>query len=194
MILILDINKNKTEFLNRIFDLQDIEYKYSLAENDIFTADKIILPHPFDLTFSYRRMNLMNLFSVLRIIKIPILGINDGFRLMCRHLTGMQRHGLGFFDLDTNNQDKQESDQNINNGCLSILKATKLLDKKYDSAEIYFNAGDQPLLNLYSTFKIKSDAEDYSFICENKNYCALSINTDLNEEICRKVILNFISM
>ena len=132
MIVILGYNNLKTEYLNQILESNGLEYKYSLLENDIIQADKIILPHLDNFNSTYRRMNLMNLFSVLRMIKNPILGINNGFRLMCNDLINKYKKGLGFFNFDIICIDGQNNNPNIVEGNLKILENSTLLDSSYN--------------------------------------------------------------
>ena len=54
MVIVLGYNSSETDFLNSIFEENNIKYKYSLLEPQISRATKIILPHPLNFNSTYR--------------------------------------------------------------------------------------------------------------------------------------------
>ena len=194
MIIILGYNNSENRLLNDILSENHSIYKYSLLENDIIKANKIILPHPSNFNFAYRRMNIMNLFSVLRMIQTPVLGINDGFRLMCSQLTNKYKQGLGFFDFDVACPETERTDKNLIKGEVIISDKLSLLDSSFDHADFVFNPETQPPLNEFTSVKISYKDLEYTMLFRNNNYFALSAYTKLNEEITRNLISNFIML
>ncbi|NUN09308.1 MAG: imidazole glycerol phosphate synthase subunit HisH [Ignavibacteriaceae bacterium] len=59
------------------------EYKVTAVETEICAADKIIFPGTKDARSAIKKVHLLNLFSMLRMIKKPILGIGLGMQLLC---------------------------------------------------------------------------------------------------------------
>jgi glutamine amidotransferase len=59
-----------------------VKFGITTHENDIISSDKIILPG-FEEAFSaVKKLHLLNLFTVLRIVKKPVLGIGLGMQLL----------------------------------------------------------------------------------------------------------------
>ena len=82
MITIIDYNLG--DINNLLIALTDLRIKYKVTknENDIIGSDKIILPGTEEAFSAVRRLHLLNLFTVLRIIKKPVLGIGLGMQLL----------------------------------------------------------------------------------------------------------------
>ncbi len=194
MVLVLGYNNSETKFLNMVLEENNIKYKYSLLEPQITKAEKIILPHPVNFSSTYRRMNMMNLFSLLRIVKKPILGINNGFSLMCNQLIDHSKCGLGFFNLDINIGNEILDSNNFVSGKLDILKDCKLLSNNLQNQLVKFNLGIQSLLCQYSCATISYKQTNYSLIYECENYYAVQIDFERNQEVGREIIKNFLKL
>ena len=100
MITIVDYgNTDALELSEFIKDL-DSEIFISANESDIIKCDKLILPHCKDISSSIKKLHLLNLFSILRIIKKPILGIGTGMHLMTKSFKDKNAACLGCFPVD----------------------------------------------------------------------------------------------
>jgi hypothetical protein len=134
----------------------------------------------------------MNLFSVLRMIKKPILGINDGCKLMCNQLIDKNKCGLGFFDVKINIEDDKNISLVEETGKINFNNSTKLLSKKYENQSVRFYPQIQPSLYLDSNAEITVAENKYSFLYESKNHYGLILDGDKNEEIFNEVVKNFL--
>ncbi len=101
MIAIVDYGERPEYLLYRLEKL-GIELKFTSVESEILAADRIILPDCRDLKKAVKRLHLLNLFSMLRMVKKPVLGIGNGFALMCEGTPVMNCEGLGFFPISVN--------------------------------------------------------------------------------------------
>ena len=63
----------------------------------LLKSDKIILPGEGDMSFAVKQLHKNNLFTMLRVCKKPILGINTGMQVFADHLKEKNINGLGIF-------------------------------------------------------------------------------------------------
>lgn len=194
MVIVLGYNSSETDFLNSIFEESNIPYKYSLLEPQISRATKIILPHPLNFNSTYRKMHMMNLFSLLRMVKNPILGINDGFHLMCNQLIDSFKCGLGLFQIDIKigNVSETSIDQVV--GKINIISDSILINKELIGKEVNFSLGVQTESCEYSTACINHKNNNYSLTYEHNNHFGVEIDLERNEEISRQIILNYLNL
>lgn len=191
MILILGYNNCESKCLNDILDANKIEYKYSLLESQIIKSDKFIFPHPLNFNSTYRKLNMMNLFSMLRMVKKPIFGMNNGFRLMCGQLLNETKCGLGFLPLELNLSSNLELPENIVQGTIGFKNPSKLLNEKYRGTDIKFNLNYLPIVSDYSKAIISHEGLEYSLTYESDYYYGTDLNNELNPKICSEIIKNF---
>jgi len=92
---------HQEELIASLLRKHSIEHIVSNDEQKILSSDKIIIPDTSNLCDSLRKLKLMNMMSVLRLFKKPILGINQGMILMCRKISSIQKAGLGLIDCET---------------------------------------------------------------------------------------------
>jgi len=83
MIAVVDYGINETEELCYALRKLNINYVITRDEKEIARADKIIISNSSNIKKAIRKIHLFNLFSLLRIIKKPILGIALGMDLFC---------------------------------------------------------------------------------------------------------------
>lgn len=194
MILILGYNSSETEFLNENLDALNVDYSYSLLESKIIAAEKFILPHPISFNSTYRKLNMMNLFSLLKMIEKPILGINNGFRLMCSQLLNSSKCGLGFFSLELNSDSDLNNVQDLTTGKLIVDANSKLIRSKFEGEEIKFNQNSFSKECDYAKVSIKSNNSNYSLTYENENYFGVEMNFELNPKLSREILANFVKV
>jgi len=192
MIAILKYSiQNKQEF-SEIFEKLNLDYTFTLDEAIIIKASHLILPDTYNLNKSIRKMQLMNLYSVLRMIKKPILGINNGFNLMCNNLSDIQKLGLGLFPIDSKTCSINDEENN-NIGKINVLKKTNILEQ-INTKKVTCNLDRQIDVNDYTTSVISNNNQDYSLTCENGNYYSIQMEISKNKELFEKLIENFTNL
>jgi imidazole glycerol-phosphate synthase subunit HisH len=82
MIAIIDLGAEETDFLIDTIENQGEKFKITTDEAEIIRSDKIILPASGDASTALRKIHLLNLFTILRICRKPLLGICLGMHLM----------------------------------------------------------------------------------------------------------------
>jgi imidazoleglycerol phosphate synthase glutamine amidotransferase subunit HisH len=192
--MILGYNSTETEYLNNILEDNNIKYKYSLLESEITKAEKIILPHPINFYSTHRKMNMMNLFSLLRLFKKPILGINGGFYLMCNKFLDSTKCGLGFFHLDVNTGTEMSDPNRFVRGKIRVLGDSNIIRTNLNDRSLNFNSKIQTFVNVYSKALIFYAESNYSFICEHENYYGIEIDFEKNKNIGQAIIENFLRL
>lgn len=193
MILILGYNNSETVFLNRIIEKNNVEFKYSLRESDIINAEKIILPNPNNFNSTYRKLNMVNLFSMLRIVKKPIMGINNGSRLMCKKLLNNHKSGLGIFNIDV-----EIHEEYIETSSKEVGEI--IVDEKFqyfysiNKNKIFFNPDTQQEVFDCSKMIIRSNDKNYSLMHVYNNFYGLEIDIERNQQIAEEIITSFIQI
>jgi imidazoleglycerol phosphate synthase glutamine amidotransferase subunit HisH len=194
MVVILKFDSNVEEFYSTLFMELNIDYKISLRENDISRAEHIILPDTDLLIKVIKKLQLMNLYSLLRMKNVPILGVNNGMVLMCNKIVDINKTGLGFFNINANTISvNDEKGEEIKETEFRKVDKSKLLT---DTSEIVkFNKKKKYLKsNHFSTSKINIDKNKYSFIMEKDNYFGIQIDIKENKDLFKKILTNFIKL
>ncbi len=97
MIALIDYGAgNVASVANALIELKQ-EFKITYNEVEICRADKVIFPGVGEASFAIRQLHILNLFTVLRIVKKPTLGICLGMQLMVDHSTEGDVACLGIF-------------------------------------------------------------------------------------------------
>ena len=194
MIIILDYEDNHRKWLKLSLDATEHLYKFSLFEKDIIAARKLIIPDPVDINKSYRKLNLMNLASVLRMVKCPILGINNGLSMMCKEFSHDKKDGLCLFDMNIQILTPSGESAELIEGNLEILKSTDLIDEKYAGSRVYINSDCNPIVNEYTKIIIEQNQQKYSLLFEQNNFYGLLLNVSNNLELFNHIVKNFVSL
>lgn len=191
MLVILDYENYDSDLMKLILDDFQYNYKFSLLEEDIIRAHKIILPDPVDIRKSYRKINLMNLTSVLRMVKCPILGLNNGLSLMCKQFSDKNGNGLCLFDMNYQVLSTNNDSAEMIEGSLEIIKNTKLVDESYSDYKVYMDSDCHPIVNENSKILINSNEKKYSLLYEQGDYLGLILNVTKNKKIFSNLLKNF---
>lgn len=97
MIIIIDLGKENTANIQQALDELSIEYKVTSSEYEICRANCVILCGYGEASAGLKKLHLMNLFTVMRIIKRPLLGIGLGMQLMSTYSSEGNVSCLGIF-------------------------------------------------------------------------------------------------
>jgi glutamine amidotransferase len=82
MLTIIDYNLGSVDKVADSFTLLGIRFKITRNENDIIGSEKIVLSGTEEALSAVKKLHLLNLFSILRIVKKPVLGIGLGMQLL----------------------------------------------------------------------------------------------------------------
>jgi len=189
MIIIIDYGntnaKELAEFLNDITS----DVIVSDVEADIIKADKLILPDSSGIPQSVKALHLLNLFSVLRIIKKPLLGIGTGMHLMTESFKDMNLACLGCFPVKCTKTD----DESLIEGTFLNIKIIKesLLLKDVDENELfYFRNSCIIPVNEFTTAVVKNNVE-FTTAMEKEHLFGIMFNPVKSGENGIKVLKMF---
>lgn len=194
MVVVLSYSiKNNQKYI-KLLEKLNKKYSFTLREKLITEATHIILPETYNISTAIRKMQIMNLYSLLRMIKKPILGINNGFGLMCNNITDIQKLGLGLFPIDTKTCSiRNEKDVADNIGQLKILGDTNFLNGiKIETVNCNLKSNSD--VNNFTTSVISIKKKQFTLTCENENYYSLQMDTSENEKLFDKLLENFLKL
>jgi imidazole glycerol-phosphate synthase subunit HisH len=192
MITIIDYGKSDTNEIAELLKKLSVEFVISNRESDILRADKLILPDSNDISSSIKKLHLLNLFSILRILKKPILGIGTGMHLMTNSFKDSNTACLGCFPVECLTKDLQQ-DTIINEQPIKIIKETPLLNNITEKDEFYFEEKCFIPVNEFST-SIANLTGDITASIEKDHLFGVQFNPGKSSEAGRKVLRNFVEM
>jgi glutamine amidotransferase len=82
MLTIIDYNLGSVDKVADSLTVLGIKFKITRNENDIIRSEKIILSGTEEALSAVKKLHLLNLFTVLRIVKKTVLGIGLGMQLL----------------------------------------------------------------------------------------------------------------
>lgn len=163
-------------------------------ELDICNSDKVVFPGSGSAKDAIRKIHLLNLFSVMRIIKKPMLGIGLGMQIMADYTTEGNVSCLGIFPgtaIKFGEEGKEISNKGYHR--VSICKESILFKGIKDQSEFYFNNSYYLPQGELTTSMCKNGFE-YSASMEN-NFCyAVQFHPEKSGEAGRMLLKNFLDI
>ncbi|MEO8232654.1 MAG: imidazole glycerol phosphate synthase subunit HisH [Ignavibacteriota bacterium] len=176
--------------------IKNITYDFIISRNevDICRSDKIIFAGCGSASEAMKKIHLLNLFSILRIIKKPILGVGLGMQLMADYSTEGNFSCLGFFPGTAIKYDNS-IDESAYKGMhkISFCKQSILFDGIDVNSEFYFNNSYYLPKNEDCTSLSKNNINVCTSI-ENENAYGLQFHPEMSGESGLKLLKNFIEM
>ena len=192
MITIVDYgNTDATELSKFIQDLNS-DIVISANESYIIRSDKLILPHCKDISSSIKKLHLLNLFSILRIIKKPILGIGTGMHLMTKSFKNKKAACLGCFPVDCETADNQANDITEMKS-INIIKESKLLEDISKEDKFCFESNCFISSNEFTTSTAQLDGEITSSL-EKDHLYGVQFNPEHSGDAGLKILKNFLQI
>jgi len=153
--------------------LKQITFDFNISNNevDICQADKIIFPGTGNAKTAIRQLHLLNLFTVLRIVDKPMLGIGLGMQLMADYSIDGNLSCLGIFPGSTIKFGKNGAEP-VNEGMQPILfkKESDLFKEISNGENFYFKHSYYIPPNELTTSTSMHEA-NFTSSMEDKNHC-----------------------
>ncbi len=194
MITIVDYDDICIEKVAQALDKITKDFKISGNELDICSSDKIILAGCGSAAAVMKKIQLLNLYSILRVVKKPMLGIGLGLQLMSSYSTEGNFPCLGFFPgsaLKIDDADKETFCKGMHK--VDCLKSSVLFNGIETDAEFFFNNDYYLPRNEFSTSICKNTFNVTSSI-EKDNAYGVQFHPEMSGDNGLKLLKNFIEM
>lgn len=194
MLALIQCENNKGSNLPNILEKLGQSFKITSNEFEICKCEKVILCGSGSPVQNMKLIHLQNIYSLLRIIKIPILGIGLGVELMSDHTEGENITGLGLFPVESNkfSEDKKYfSKAGLKK--IDIVKSSKLFNGIESGSEFYFSENYYMPENEYTT-SVVEDGFTFSASVENGNAFGVQFHPEKSGDIGLTLLKNFINL
>ena len=192
MLTIVDYGNTNAIALSGFIKDEKTDIVISASEPDILQSDKLILPHCKDISSSIKKLHLLNLFSILRIIKKPILGIGTGMHLMTKSFRNEDTACLGCFPVECKSIDQPEEDI-AEMKPIKIIKDSILLNGISKEDKFSFESDCFIPSNEYTTSTTQMDGEITSSL-EKDHLFGVQFNPERSGEAGLKILKNFLTI
>ena len=192
MITIIDYKNTNAKEIETFLSEVTSDIFISCNEVDILKADKLIIPDSTDISSSIKKLHLLNLFSILRMIKKPILGIGTGMHMMTKSFKDINAACLGCFPVECKTGEIQqnmiEHEQSI-----KLIKETSLLDNIGKEDKFYFEGDCFIPPNEFSTSIANINWEITASI-EKEHLYGVQFNPVKSGDAGMRIFRNFVEM
>lgn len=186
-------NTSVTEFSKVLTQINE-PFIVTGSESDICQSDKVILYGSGSAKQNMKQLHILNLFSLLRMIKQPILGIGLGVELMCDHTSGENVSCLGLFPVDSNRiEDKQFLNSHSGLMKVDILQKSRLFDGIESGSEFYFSENYFLPENKFTT-SVVVNGQTFSASVERDNAFGVQFHPEKSGETGLTLLKNFIKL
>jgi imidazole glycerol-phosphate synthase subunit HisH len=189
MIAVIDYGYNGLkEVINAI---EELKYDFSVtsSESVICSSDKIIFPAAGETGTALKKLHMLNLFSLLRMVKRPLLGIDLGMDLLAGSSESENLSLLGIFPCCI---EKNEFAGGVNRK-VHLLKESKLLEGIGENEEFFFENNYHIPVTEFTTSSV-TDGEEYSATIERNNFYAVQFRPEKSGEPGLRVLKNFFEL
>ncbi|MFC2103706.1 hypothetical protein ACFLSS_04675 [Bacteroidota bacterium] len=192
MITIVDYRNTNAEEVESVLSKITSDIVVSCREDDILKADKLIIPHSEDISTSIKKLHLLNLFSILRMIKKPMFGIGTGMHLMTRSFNDNNTACLGCFPAECTTYTEQQA-ESLQEGSLTIVGETKLLKEITSEDKFHFEGHCFIPRNECTTSVINIDSEITASL-EKDHLYGVQFIPEKSGEPGLKILKNFLEI
>ena len=192
MITIIDYENTSAKEIGEALQTLSSDFRISVKESDILDSNKLILPDSRDISSSIKKLHLLNLFSLLRITKKPILGIGTGMHLMTKSYKNLNAACLGCFPVECVTEEIQQ-DMVVREQSIKIIKETKLL-KNIGAEDKFCFAGNCFIPLTEFTTSITKITEEVSVTLEKDYMFGVQFNHEKSGEAGLKILNNFLEI
>ncbi len=187
MIGIIDYGLNNTSELTQMLTSLNIDFIKTRNEKEIIHCDKIIISDAPNLSKAVKRIHLFNLFSLLRFLKKPTLGISLGMDLLCTK-SDDGTSCLGLIHSDVIHNTVGENYSKIRE--VEITKENELFSSINDRGEFYFN-NDYHINIVDSTIAVACGERQFSAAIQEGNFYGVQFLPEKSGENGAQILKNF---
>ena len=194
MIAIIDYGAGNVASVSNAVNALSHDYIITTNEIDILKSDKIIFPGVGEASSAVKQLHKLNLFTMLRVCKKPLLGICLGMQLMADYSKEGDVTGLGLFPGSTEKFDSEITKvPHMGWNSIEIRKESKLFSG-INSGEMFYFAHSYYLpLNIYAT-SVTNHNVVFSSSVESGNFYGVQFHPEKSGDAGLKVLKNFIEL
>lgn len=194
MLAIIQCENTSVTELSKVLTQLDEPFITNASESDVCKSDKVILYGSGSARQNMKQLHILNLFSLLRMIKQPILGIGLGVELMCDHTTGENVSCLGLFPVDSNKiEDEKFLGSHSGFMKVDILQKSRLFEGIDSGSEFYFSENYFLPENKYTT-SVVVNGQTFSASVERDNAFGVQFHPEKSGETGLTLLKNFINL
>lgn len=191
MVVVLDIGITKENRLLQLLHKLDCPFILSRNEQDILSADKVILCFDSDLKSVLRSLHVHNLFSLLRLIKKPLLAIGSGVQLLFDRLGENNSAGLGMMNLPEDYKNSKDADEIGSDAGVKVLSNQCLFDGFNETTKFYFDkVAFIPCTD--DTTAVAEEENECSVAVQKSNFYGVQFHPELSGDSGEKLLKNFL--
>lgn len=192
MIAVIDYGAGNVASVGNALTTLDADFIITNNEFEILKSDKVIFPGVGEASNAVKQLHKLNLFTMLRVCKKPLLGICLGMHLMADHSREGNVTGLGLFPGSTEKFDPEIS-KVPHMGWNSIeIRKKSILFNGIKSGEMFYFAHSYYLpLNIYAT-SVTNHNTTFTASVECRNFYGVQFHPEKSGDAGLKVLQNFV--
>jgi glutamine amidotransferase len=176
--------------------LAELKQDYIITDNEfeICDANKVIFPGVGEASFAVKQLHKLNLFTVLRIVKKPMLGICLGLQLMADFSEEGNVTCLGIFPGRSIKFDnKLVKVPHMGWNSMEIVKDSKLFNGIKNGERFYF-AHSYYLPETEYTTALSNNNVKFTAAMEKNNYYGVQFHPEKSGDAGLQLIKNFVML
>ena len=191
MLTIIDYKLGSVDKVADALNEAGVKFRITRNENDIICSEKIILPGTEEAFSAVKKLHLLNLFTVLRIVKKPVLGIGIGMQLLSEFSKEGDVACLGKFPgTVTKFSEPAAKVPFTENSNIRIEKGSKLFNKIKDMDEFRFCNSYFLEINEYTTASAFNGIR-FTAAIEKENFYGVQFHPEESGNAGLQLLLNF---
>jgi len=194
MISVIDYGSGNIQSVLNALDDLNVDYKVTNNEQVIYNSDKIIFPGVGEASFAVRKLHVLNLFTMLRVVKKPMLGICLGMQLLCEKSAEGDVVCLGVFPGSTEKFDESKNKvPHMGWNKVKTISNSQLFKNIPDESFFYFANSYYVPLNRFTTAS-SNYGVDFSAVIEKENYFGVQFHPEKSGKVGIQLLKNFIEL
>ncbi|MCC6550651.1 MAG: imidazole glycerol phosphate synthase subunit HisH [Ignavibacteriaceae bacterium] len=191
MIAIINYGKDNLEGIKAGLEKLNQEYCISANESEICHADKLIFPGSDELKKVIRNIHLMNLFSMMRMIKKPVLAIDSGMQLLCEYFKAENLTCLGLYSTEVFRFDAEAPE--IPYSGMHEVEFVKegVIGRGLEQREKFMFRNSLFIPETVETTGVSWNGKAFSSVIEKEHFYGVQFHPEQSGEVGLQVLRNF---
>ncbi|KUG25897.1 imidazole glycerol phosphate synthase amidotransferase subunit [hydrocarbon metagenome] len=194
MVAIIEYCINNASAISNALSELEIDHVITKSEVEIIKADKIILTGSENFHLSVKMLHLLNLFTQLRVIKKPILGISHGMQILCNHSDEGDTSCLGIIDTESKKFDETEiKTPHIGLSKIKYTRGSKLFEGIENDSSFFYHHSYYIPQNKF-TVATSNYGVEFSAAFEKDRLYGVQFHPEKSGEVGLRLIKNFVEL